>query len=360
MNAVRLASGLLKQRIRPTYLVTRGPGPYAPYLPGDAEVIVLDTGRVNSSTLRLARSIRPLAALIDARKPAVLMPVMPSPSLVALRAARLAQHRVRTLLSIQNTLQPPRAGGLHLVKRIEFQLMQRWFADADGVVALSSGVAADLLRVVPTLDGRVSVVPNVGLPLAHQLDVVDEMPSAKLPGRIRILACGRLVEQKGYPYLIDAFACVCSQVNAELHILGDGPLRPQIIRQVERLGLQDRVTLLGFRRNPYKHMEAADVFVLSSLWEGFGNVLVEAMSMGTAVVSTRCPHGPDEIITQGESGLLVPPADAAALASAMLQLAKDEPLRDTLATQGRQRAAEFSADEIAASYADVIRRHCEA
>ena len=103
-------------------------------------------------------------------------------------------------------------------------------------------------------------------------------------------------------------------------------------------------------------MRAADVFVLSSLWEGFGNVIVEAMAMGTPVISTDCPHGPNEIITNGVNGLLVPPGDAAALAWAMLRLAEDASLRARLAQAGQLRAQHFSADRIVGEFEDVLRK----
>lgn len=354
MNAVRLAPGLLAQGVRPIYVVARGPGSYAEQLPSGVEVVVLPTGRLNSSTFRLLRSVGPLARLIDERRPDVLVPVMPSPCLAALAAARRVKHRPRVVLSIQNTLAPPRSRGLHLVHRAEQKLLRRWFPEADGVVALSKGVAADLTLAVPALRSRVSIVPNVGLPLASQVQVIDEPPPPKTPGTLRLLACGRLVEQKGYPYLLAAFAKVSGELNAELHILGTGPLLESLTQQAAALGIGDRVRFLGFRKNPFLHMREADIFVLSSLWEGFGNVIVEAMSMGAAVVSTACPHGPDEIITDGVNGRLVPPANVEALAKAILNLGQDAALRNSIAVAGRMQAQDYSSELVAKKLVQAI------
>jgi glycosyltransferase involved in cell wall biosynthesis len=103
-------------------------------------------------------------------------------------------------------------------------------------------------------------------------------------------------------------------------------------------------------------MRAADVFVLASLWEGFANVIVEAMSMGTAVIAADCPYGPNEIITDSRNGLLVPPANAARLGEAMIRLGQDETLRRAIAEAGRRRSIDFSARNIASQYAAAFRR----
>ena len=141
----------------------------------------------------------------------------------------------------------------------------------------------------------------------------------------------------------------------ELHILGDGELRESLARLAGELGIADRVTFLGFQRDPFRHMRKADIFVLSSLWEGFGNVLVEAMAMGAPVVSTDCPHGPGEIIKDGETGLLVPPGDDQPLAAALQRLIDDPMLRAKLGDAGQIRAQDFSAQRIGAAYAQHFR-----
>ena len=101
-------------------------------------------------------------------------------------------------------------------------------------------------------------------------------------------------------------------------------------------------------------MVHSKIFVLSSYWEGFGNVIIEAMACGVPVISTRCPSGPDEIITDGENGLLVPVGDVDALAEAILKLLKDEPLRKRLAEAGRRRAEDFRVEKMVAEYERVF------
>jgi glycosyltransferase involved in cell wall biosynthesis len=125
-------------------------------------------------------------------------------------------------------------------------------------------------------------------------------------------------------------------------------LRPEIEGEAARLGISDRVTFTGHVENPYPFMRQADLFVLSSAWEGFGNVLVEAMATGTPVISTDCPHGPREILEDGKWGVLVPPADPDALAAAMLQVLRGG------GTDARERADDFTVEAAADQYLALL------
>jgi len=253
-------------------------------------------------------------------------------------------------------LELPAGTGWHPRAAIENFLARRTFAHVDGVIALSHGVGRHLEQYIPRLVGKVEVIYNVGVP--HVSQVTSPEPEGVPPKKhaIRYLACGRLAAQKGYPYLLEAFALVERHVDAELHVLGEGPQRAELEALAARLRIAERVTFLGFRKNPFLHMQAADVFVLSSLWEGFANVIVEAMSMGTAVIAADCPYGPNEIITDGRNGLLVPPANAARLGEAMISLAQDATLRRAIAEAGQRRSVDFSARTIASQYAAAFRR----
>ncbi len=135
-----------------------------------------------------------------------------------------------------------------------------------------------------------------------------------------ILGVGRLMEQKDFPTLIRAFAKVLKVRPSRLVILGSGKERSRLNALVHELGLQNHVAMLAFQNNPYAYMTKAAVFALSSAWEGFGNVLVEAMAQGTPVVSTDCKHGPREILDHGKHGLLVPVGDSQAMAEAILNV----------------------------------------
>lgn len=355
MNAIRVASGLKEFGFRPSFAVTRGPGRFEQFVDPGTPVLRLEMGRINSSTLRLIRAIRPLRKLIEERRPAIVCPVMDPPSIAALTATRRITDPPKMVLSIQNSPVAKFVNARGLLPRVGLLLLRRTYPSADHVIALSGGVAQELEELVPSLRGRISVIHNAGMAAetlpAEAAPPADARPAA---GGKLIVACGRLVEQKGYPFLLRAFAEVARTDDAYLTILGEGPLREPLGKLARSLGVADRVQFLGFRDAPLAYMRAADVFVLSSLWEGFGNVIVEAMAAGTAVVATDCNHGPGEVIANEVNGLLVPPADDRALADALRRVLRDDGLRQRLAAEGRRRASDFSPGHVARQYAEVF------
>jgi len=172
--------------------------------------------------------------------------------------------------------------------------------------------------------------------------------SLDLPPDARVvLSVGRLEEQKGHRYLIDAFAQVrFDEPRAHLVIAGEGSLRRQLTLQIERLGLQDCVHLLGWRPDVPNLMQIAEVFVLPSLWEGFGLVLLEAMAAHLPVVAFDTSAIP-EIVVDGKTGLLVPPRESQALAEGILRLLKDPGLAHEMGQAGRRRVeTRFTVDQM--------------
>jgi glycosyltransferase involved in cell wall biosynthesis len=158
-----------------------------------------------------------------------------------------------------------------------------------------------------------------------------------------VVAAGRLVRQKGFDLLIRAHAALRGRgVAHQLVIVGEGELRPALEALIAELGVQDSVHLPGYVSNPYPLMCHASVFALSSLWEGFGAVIVEAMACGAAVVAFDCPSGPSEILEGGRYGVLVPPDDAEALSEALGRVLSDAELRRELSEHSRRRAQDFA------------------
>jgi len=164
-----------------------------------------------------------------------------------------------------------------------------------------------------------------------------------------VLAVGRLIGQKGFDVLLDAFANLRRRRKVRLLILGEGELRPALLAQAERLGISDDISLPGFEHNPFSAMRAASVFVLSSRFEGLPSVLIQAMACGARVVSTDCPSGPREVLEDGRWGPLVPVGDAAALAEAIAAALDQQRPPDV-----RLRASDFSEARAVQQYVQVL------
>jgi glycosyltransferase involved in cell wall biosynthesis len=168
--------------------------------------------------------------------------------------------------------------------------------------------------------------------------------------RRTVIAVGRLSREKGVDLLLHAFARAALPLSAwQLVILGDGPERPALEAQIRVLGLQHNVLMPGVVADPERWLQHAELFVLSSRFEGFPNALLEAMSCGLAAVAFDCPSGPGEIIRNEHTGLLVPPADADALTAAIARLAQDPDLRRRLGTAAALDVAQrFNLNRVAA------------
>ena len=215
-------------------------------------------------------------------------------------------------------------------------------------IAVSSDIKEELVRRFRACGKKISVVHN-----PVDLGWVEAQSKGRcFLGREEgsyILSVGRLIHLKDFSTLLRAFSLIHKKIKQDLIVLGEGPLRENLERQVAELNLADRVHLPGYQSNPFPLYRGADLFVLSSVFEGFGNVLVEALALGLPVVATQCPGGPKEILEGGRLGRLVPVGDPKALADAMLAtLAK--PLAASLL---RARAKDFAVEKVADTYLEV-------
>ncbi|MBW9274685.1 MAG: glycosyltransferase [Candidatus Thiodiazotropha sp. (ex. Lucinisca nassula)] len=197
--------------------------------------------------------------------------------------------------------------------------MRYLYRRADAILTPSKGAADDFASTIGIPRERISAVPSplITPQFMRQLDEPLDHPWFG-PGKPRvILGAGELCRRKDFTTLIRAFALLAENYDCRLLILGEGRARTRLEQEIDRLGLADRVSLPGFVANPYPYMKQSSLFVLSSLWEGMGNVLVEAMAAETPVVSTDCPSGPAELLGGLSGELLVAPGDAPGLAEAM-------------------------------------------
>jgi glycosyltransferase involved in cell wall biosynthesis len=228
--------------------------------------------------------------------------------------------------------------------------VKRHYRGLDALTVLTLEDERDYVDVLAGSGTRVERIPNALPPLDGGISSLD--------ARV-VAAAGRLTGQKGFDMLIRAWADVAREhPDWELRIYGNGPKRGELEALVQVLHLGDRVKLMGATRTLGSELASASLFVLSSRFEGFGMVLVEAMSKGLPVVSFDCPRGPAELIHNGVDGVLVPARDVAALARAISALLGDPERRRRYAEAGLEKSRGFSLDSVGARWDALLEELC--
>ena len=341
---LNLARGLADRGLAVDMVLARAEGAYLSTVPAPVSVVDLGASRVLASLPALVRYLR-------RERPQALLAALDHANVVALWARALAGVHTRIVVSVQNNISWSTRYAPTLRARLAPLWLRPFYPWADVVVAVSQGAAEDLVRVAGLSRQQVCVICNpVVTPeiFSKAQEPVDHPWFA--PGQPPVvLGAGRLTIQKDFPTLIRAFALVRAQRRARLMILGEGEERPKLEALVRELGLEEDMALPGFAGNLYAYMARAAVFVLSSRWEGFGNVLVEAMALGTPVVSTDCPSGPAEILERGKWGKLVPVGDIVALSAGVVAELDNPSLSDVA-----RRAQDFSLDRIVGQYLELL------
>lgn len=341
---VNLADEWARSGVSTEFVLRNTVGELLDHIPASAKVVDLKAARVRNV-------LGPLIQYLKESKPDAIIAAMWPLTVSAPLAARLAGYKGRVIISEHSPLSIAygRHGRLH--RRIMRASQRLCYPLADVRVAVSSGIADDLASLSGLSLKQFTVIHNpAALGKVNANAACPEQISGR-PGPI-ILTVGTLKPVKRHDLLIEAFARLPASLGATLCILGEGQMREQLEGQIDRLGLQGRVLLPGFSADPGPWYAHSDLFVLSSDYEGFGNVIVEAMEYGVPVVSTDCPVGPTEILGQGLYGRLVSPANVEALSSGILASLHEEHDRDAL----KRRARDFSLDVIARQYLDVMFR----
>lgn len=235
----------------------------------------------------------------------------------------------RKLARVPMRVVPVVSNMLSYVARRPFQrrMARRLYHAGDRIVALSEGVADDLSQTFGVPRDLIEVIyqPVITSNMDERTNKPINHPWFREGEDVPvILGVGRLTRQKNFHLLIDAFAILLKNRRARLVILGEGVERQSLEHKIRDMGMSEWVDLPGAVPDPIPYMHSSRVFVLSSRYEGFGNVVAEALAAGTAVVSVNCPSGPAEILENGRWGRLVPMDDPAALADAIMQALDNE------------------------------------
>jgi glycosyltransferase involved in cell wall biosynthesis len=342
---LNLIEGLVQNGIQVDLLLADRSGGFLSEVPSGVNVIDLQGKRVLFSLFGLVRYLR-------TQRPVLLYSVQVHASLIAIWAVSLARVHIPFVISPRSVLSDGLVASPTIRNRLIIKLARLFFRSADAAICVSQGVAEDLIKVTGMPRDKTHVVynPVVSLGLEQKAGESISHPWFGQDVPPVILAVGRLAVAKDYPTLLRAFSLVYRKQPVHLLILGDGQERAHLELLVKELGVSNQVQMPGFMKNPYPYMAHARLLVLSSRWEGFANVLVEALACGTPVVSTDCRSGPREILDNGRFGQLVPVGDVESLAMAILKTLQTIPDCALL----KQRAQDFTLDESVRKYIRIF------
>jgi glycosyltransferase involved in cell wall biosynthesis len=345
--AVKTANHLAAAGHDSHLIVTRGPDILSAKIQPDVKVHYLHYERSSVKNplafgASLRKGVKLIAGVVREAEIPVVQTHLPGSNFLGLM---LAWKRTCGVLATIHNNQEFNYGGHDnpVLTRLRKKAYRKILDTCQGVIAVSEEVRSSLIQDLnagPEAASRISVVTNaVEIPPPLDQDRCDALrkEAGVEPGQILILAAGRFCEQKNFGDLVTAVSGLKDGGTAfRLVIAGDGEQRSELIGQVERLGLKDEVALPGNLSHLDQLMQAADVFAMSSLWEGLPLVLLEAMAAGLPVVAYAI-EGIAEVVAHGVTGLTVPAGDTTALAEGLARMAASEDLRKRMGAAGEDR-----------------------
>jgi glycosyltransferase involved in cell wall biosynthesis len=321
---LNLLRALDRERFAPHLFISRADGAFLDLLPRDVPVVELGGRRARSLPVAISAQLR--SRRIDLAYSAT----------NAMNLALLTTTR-NNVIRIASEHTPPTAY-LAEAKRplLRKALMACLYPRADRIVVPTDAIGRELAGLLQGRRLALETLPN---------PVVDRVTATRTEKPVRerplIVAAGRLVEAKGFDLLVEAAAILRREgLDADWTIFGEGPLRVSLVRQARALGVADRFSFPGYAVDLPAAIAPADLFVLSSRREGFGNVLIEAMAAGVPVLAARS-SGPEAIIDDARNGFFCPPGDAAALASAIARLVRDPQRGEAVVKPGFETAKRY-------------------
>ena len=320
---------------------------YEQYVKEDVKFIKLNTKRLRSA-------IVPLAKLIRKERPDLLFSTIPNYNTVTILAKILSFTKTKLIVREAAFL-----GGT-FKEDIKLKMYGFLYRFAQRVVALSYGVKENLVKRYGVDKEKIKVIYN-----PVDLNNIRRQANEPIPTQLNnlyddnekrvIVSAGRLVKEKDQQTLIKAFAKVQEKIDSTLIILGEGELENELKQLAEKLLIEDKVHFVGFQKNPYTFFKHADLFVLTSISEGFGHVFVEAMATGTPIVSTRCKPGAEEVLENGKYGMIANVGDVADVAEKILiSLQMNEEERTSVIQKGFERAEQFDVSTIVNQYEELF------
>lgn len=305
---------------------------------------------VDLKSKRLRSAIVPLNQYLRGKKPDAMIAALWPLTCVSLIAKIFSGSSLVAAVSEHNTLSQ-QYSHFGFFRRFFLKLSLMLYRLADIRITVSSGVANDVSRLSGIPKEKFNIIYNpLPFEISKSLDIKEAESTWNHWTGSRVITVGRLKKQKNHLMLIEAFKKLLERMDARLIILGSGELEQTIRNKIQSLALADKVLMPGQTPDPIPFYCSSNLFVLSSDYEGFGNVIIEALACGLPIVSTDCPSGPAEILENGRFGTLTPVGDSHALADAMFNALNSEHDYDAL----KRRARDFSPDIIANQYLQLL------
>ncbi len=339
--ATNLAFGFSEQGINVDFIIDKNNAPYVEMLEGKVNFIKPNTGKQEHQWL---------CEYLTQQQPQIVMTVKDPAGFAAIKAIKATGV---------NSLMVPRTGtalksrfkhrGVNFIKRwSRMRKLKRFYQQADGHIAVAEGTKQELQEIIQIPANSIKVIKNPVITpalLAQQHETIDHpwFSDHSLP---LIIGMGGFRQQKDFATLITAVAQVSKNKPCRLLLLGQGRQQARLEQLAKELGIVDAVDFPGFTSNPYPWLKRADLFVLSSLWEGSPNVITESLALGTPVVSTDCQSGPRETLQNGRYGELIPLKDPEAMAKAIIKTL-DNPLPSE---ELQQAVADYTVEASCAAY----------
>ncbi|HEY4601344.1 MAG TPA: glycosyltransferase [Cerasibacillus sp.] len=349
---LNILNNIDRERFTPMLVTLNYEGNYEQYLNPDITFVKLKTKRLRSAII-------PLAKVIRKEQPDIVFSTIPNYNTVAILA------RLLSFTNAKNIVREAAFLGGDFKRNVKLFLYGRLYRFAAKVIALSNGVKDNIVQRYKINQKKIEVIYN---PVDIQ-NIQERIQAGTIKQEHRaifqeeakvVITAGRLVHDKDHKTLLKAFAKLKEKMTTnklKLVILGEGKLQEELEQLAQKLSINDEVYFMGFQENPYIYFNKADLFVLSSINEGFGHVLAEALAVGTPIVSTNCKPGATEVLQNGRYGKLTPVGNAEKLATAMYDILSLEQKRiQEIQTQGQQRAQEFDAKTIAKQYEKMFLR----
>ena len=344
---INLMSGLADLGVKVNLLLHGTNNPDLDWLTPNVKIVQLGEGK------KLLQ-VKSLASYLKSENPDIILCNRERANRVALFARRRSQSSVKFVIRVGNPLSST-LRKRHLLQRLVRKFFIKLsYKEANLIIANSKALVDDIANVTKISIHNIAVLLNPTVtpkiftlakkPIRHPWLCAQDIPV--------ILACGRLTRQKDFPTLIRAFAELRKTLNCRLIILGKGNARQQLSRLATDLGIIEDIEFPGFVDNPFVYMKKCSVFVLSSVWEGSPNVLIQALALGAPVVATDCLAGPREILADGKFGKLVNIGDVEGMTNAIsLTLRNPLPQRT-----GQQAAEPFRADRCVEAYYTTLKK----